>query len=227
MSSQPKRAKTWHVPMSSKAQRTTNPIRSIVDKIMMQKREPIPGKPMIPLSLGDPCSFGNLNAPDVMTEAVVKIIQEKKHNGYGASPGINSAREAIAQKFSTPNCKYKMDDIIIGSGCSGALEIALCGLLDDGDNVLVPRPGFPLYQVLAESHGAHVKQYDLLPEKNWQADPAQAPPPPPNRRPRTPRGRQMTATPPCRQATVPPNHRASRGAACRSRRSSTAARAAS
>ena len=63
--SEPKRHKSWHVPMSSKAQRTTNPIRSIVDKIMMQKREPIPGKPMIPLSLGDPCSFGNLAAPDV------------------------------------------------------------------------------------------------------------------------------------------------------------------
>jgi len=43
-------------------------------------------------------------------------------------------------------------------------------LLDEGDSILVPRPGFSLYEVLAASHGARVVYYNLLPENNWQAD---------------------------------------------------------
>ena len=61
-------------------------------------------------------------------------------------------------------------DIIIASGCSGALEMAISVLLNEGDNILVPSPGFPLYQVIAESLGGNVKHYNLNPETNWQVD---------------------------------------------------------
>jgi len=159
--------------MSTKCARTKNPIRAIVEKITSQKRDPIPGKPDILLSLGDPTAFGNLSAPNVLNETLVKLLHEKAHNGYGASPGLQPARVAIATRYSSPSCKYSPNDVIIASGCSGALEIAINGMVNEGDNILVPRPGFPLYQVLAESQGAEVKFYDLLPEKNWQADVAQ------------------------------------------------------
>lgn len=166
-----KRPKVWSVQMSTKARRTTNPIRAIVDKIMTQKRAPIPGKPTIPLSLGDPCAFGNLSAPDVLNDAMVKAITEKGHNGYGASAGSVPAREAIAARYSrSGRVTYAAEDVIIASGCSGALEIVVNGMLNEGDNMLVPRPGFPLYQVLAEAQGACVKHYDLLAARNWQAD---------------------------------------------------------
>jgi len=167
---EPKRAKIWHVPMSIKAQRTSNPIRKIMEKITSQKRDPIPGKPVIPLSLGDPTAFGNLQAPEVLNETMIALIREGKFNGYGASSGLDAARAAVAKRFSTSTCVYKPEDVIIASGCSGALEIAINGMLDEGDNLLVPRPGFPLYQVLAESQGASVREYDLVPEKGWQAD---------------------------------------------------------
>ena len=168
-----KRPKGWHVRMSTKAERTTNPIRAVIEKITSQKREPIPGKPVIPLSLGDPTAFGNLAAPHVLNAAIVRLISEKTHNGYGASAGLEPARAAIAERYSSKSCKYAADDIVIASGCSGALEIAITGMLNEGDNLLMPRPGFPLYQVLAESIGAEVKFYDLLPEQNWEADTAQ------------------------------------------------------
>jgi len=170
---QEKRSKGWHVRMSTKAERTTNPIRAVIEKITGQKREPIPGKPVIPLSLGDPTAFGNLAAPHVLNAAIVRLISEKTHNGYGASAGLEPARAAIAQRYSSKSCKYATDDVVIASGCSGALEIAITGMLNEGDNLLMPRPGFPLYQVLAESVGAEVKLYDLLPEQNWEADTAQ------------------------------------------------------
>ena len=83
-----KKQKTWHVPMSLKAQRTTNPIRAIMEKITSQKRDPIPGKPQIPLSLGDPTAFGNLQAPEVLNETMISLIRDAKSNGYGASSQI-------------------------------------------------------------------------------------------------------------------------------------------
>jgi len=165
-----KRQKEWQVRMSVKCERTTNPIRAVIEKITKQKRDPIPGKPMIPLSLGDPTAFGNLGAPHVLNQAIIKLVCEKSQNGYGASAGSESARAAIAKRYSSKNCEYKPEDIIIASGCSGALEIAVNGMLNEGDNLLMPKPGFPLYEVLAKSQGAAVKQYDLLPESNWEAD---------------------------------------------------------
>ena len=64
------------------------------------------------------------------------------------------------------------DDVIIANGVSGALELALTSILNehDGSILLVPRPGFPLYQVIAESHGACVEYYDLLPQRGWECD---------------------------------------------------------
>jgi tyrosine aminotransferase len=52
----------------------------------------------------------------------------------------------------------------VASGCSGALELALTALLNPGDSLLIPQPGFPLYTVIAQSHGAHVVPYKLIPE---------------------------------------------------------------
>jgi tyrosine aminotransferase len=62
--------------------------------------------------------------------------------------------------------------VIIANGCSGALELALTALLDSNEEsiLLVPQPGFPLYQVIAESHGARVVHFPLLPDHNWEID---------------------------------------------------------
>lgn len=51
--------------------------------------------------------------------------------------------------------------MIIASGGSGALDIALTGLLNPGDNILLPKPGFPLYQVICETHKIECKFYNL------------------------------------------------------------------
>lgn len=50
------------------------------------------------------------------------------------------------------------------------MELALTALLDPGTILLVPQPGFPLYQVIAESHGASVLPYRLDPDRQWQVD---------------------------------------------------------
>lgn len=67
--------------------------------------------------------------------------------------------------MSSPGAELEADDVVLASGGSGALEMAINCLLNEGDNMLVPQPGFPLYRVIAESAGASVKEYPLLPER--------------------------------------------------------------
>ncbi|KAK1948187.1 Tyrosine aminotransferase [Phytophthora citrophthora] len=93
-----------------------------------------------------------------------------QHNGYIHSAGSEAARAAIAQHYGNMRAPLTMDDIIIASGCSGAIEIALRGLLNPGDNILLPKPGFPLYQALCEAQKIECRFYNLKPECNWEVD---------------------------------------------------------
>ena len=92
--------------------------------------------------------------------------------GYVNACGTPEARESIASHHSFPesNLVVDPDDVVVASGCSGALELAITALLDEGSVLLVPRPGFPIYQVIAESHGASIAYYDLDPDKNWECN---------------------------------------------------------
>jgi tyrosine aminotransferase len=85
--------------------------------------------------------------------------------GYVNACGTPEARAAIAKHHDTTD-----DNVIVANGASGALELALTALLDEDSVLLVPRPGFPLYTVIAESHGASVIHYDLLPQSGWECD---------------------------------------------------------
>ncbi|CAK4077192.1 unnamed protein product [Aphanomyces euteiches] len=158
----------WHTMFPSDlANNTTNPIRKIVDHIKMPK-DPI--KPLILLSLGDPTVFGNLACPDVLTDAIVRNVKSHKHNGYAHAAGTEAARAAIAARYGTPTSPLTKDDVIIASGGSGALDIAITGMCNPGDNILIPKPAFSLYKSIADAHRIQARYYDLFPEKNWEAD---------------------------------------------------------
>ncbi|TMW60612.1 hypothetical protein Poli38472_000654 [Pythium oligandrum] len=162
-----KQQRVWNVVPSEFSMLTANPIRKIVDNIKKPKNS---DKSLIPLSLGDPTVFGNLKCPDVLVESIVRNVRSMKHNGYIHSAGPEAAREAIAKHFGSDAAPLTKEDIVIASGCSGAIDIALTGLLNPGDNILLPKPGFPLYQVICDAHKIKCKFYNLLPEKNWEVD---------------------------------------------------------
>jgi len=124
----------------------------------------------VPLSLGDPTVFGNLPPSSILAEAAASAATSAKYNGYVNACGTQDARVAISAYHSTPECTFAPDDVVVASGCSGALELALTALLDPGTNLLVPAPGFPLYEVIANSHGAGVKPYRLDPNTGWECD---------------------------------------------------------
>lgn len=53
-------------------------------------------------------------------------------------------------------------DVVLASGCSGAIDLAICVLANPGQNILIPRPGFSLYKTLADSLAIESRHYDLL-----------------------------------------------------------------
>lgn len=118
---------------------------------------------------GDPTIFGNLVAADETINAIKRAIESGKYNGYAASTGHEEARKAIV-KYVAHQGPVTPNDIIICSGCSSALEMCILTLADVGQNILVPRPGFCLYNTLCEGLGIEVRYYNLLPEKEWEVD---------------------------------------------------------
>ncbi len=144
-----------------------NPIREIVEKIKM----PGPGqKKMIPLSIGDPTVFGNLRMAKTFRDAIIENLKSENFNGYSSSMGRPEARKAVAKYYQTKTSPLTADDVIICSGCSGAIEIAIKAMTSPGENILLPKPGFSLYQTIAEQYGVKCRYYDLIAEKNWEAD---------------------------------------------------------
>lgn len=158
-STTPNSRSSWKVNASIISKRTSNPIRAIVDHI---KVKPNVNKSMISLALGDPTLFGNFKIHQTCTDAVAKQLHSYKSNGYPPSTGYLHARQAVADKFTLPEAPLTAQDVIITSGCSGALDMCIGVLCNEGDNILLPRPGFSLYQTLADSKGIEVRYYDLL-----------------------------------------------------------------
>uniref|UniRef100_A0A8C5WHG5 Tyrosine aminotransferase n=1 Tax=Leptobrachium leishanense TaxID=445787 RepID=A0A8C5WHG5_9ANUR len=157
----------WAVRASEMSKKTFNPIRAIVDTMTAV---PNPNKKMIALSIGDPTVFGNLPTDGQVTRAMKEAIDSQKYNGYAPSIGYQSSREVIAKYYTCQEAPLEAKDVILTSGCSQAIELALAVLANPGQNILVPRPGFSLYKTLALSLGVEVKLYNLLPEKSWEID---------------------------------------------------------
>ncbi|XP_048371893.1 tyrosine aminotransferase [Sphaerodactylus townsendi] len=157
----------WAVRASEMSKRTFNPIRAIVDSM---KVAPNPEKPLISLSIGDPTVFGNLPTDEEVVQAMKDALDTGNYNGYAPSVGYQSCRDVVAKYYSCPEAPLEAQDVILTSGCSQAIELALAVLANPGQNILVPRPGFSLYKTLALSLGIEVKFYNLLPEKSWEAD---------------------------------------------------------
>lgn len=120
------------------------------------------------LNIGDPNQFGFLTPPHLI-EAVVKAMRDG-HNGYAPSPGITAAREAAAADFTTRGVAVSADRVLITSGTSEGIELALTGLVDEGEEVLVPSPTYPLYTAVLAKIGAQPAYYRTDHTREWMPD---------------------------------------------------------
>ncbi|KAJ3165191.1 hypothetical protein HDU88_004272 [Geranomyces variabilis] len=158
---------SFAVPSSVVSMRTRNPIRAIVDNL---KVKPNPQKEFISLALGDPTTFGNFKLHPTCVEAVKTQLDSYKANGYPPSVGIESARAAVAKAYTRPEAPLTAADVILGSGCSDALNLCIGVLANEGQNILLPMPGFSLYETLASSKGIECRFYKLDPARTWEID---------------------------------------------------------
>jgi len=126
------------------------------------------GHKIIKLNIGNPATFA-FDAPE---EIVVDVI----HNlgaaaGYGDSRGLFSARKAIMQYTQQKRIAgVQMDDIIIGNGVSELIVMAMQGLLDIGDEVLVPAPDYPLWTAAVSLAGGTPRHYRCDEGAGWLPD---------------------------------------------------------
>lgn len=112
----------------------------------------------ISLGLGEP----DLTTPEVIRRAAVRIVQEEQ-NGYTVQAGLPALRELVASDY--PHLKLSTDQIIITAGSQEALYLALMTLIEAGDEVLIPNPGFIPYPTIARMAGGRAVFY-RLPAKN-------------------------------------------------------------
>jgi alanine-synthesizing transaminase len=120
------------------------------------------------LNIGDPNAFG-FETPPHLIEAVVKAMRDG-HNGYTASAGIAGAREAAAADFVARGVPVSADRVLITSGTSEGIELALTAIVDEGDDVLVPSPTYPLYTAVLAKIGANPVYYRTDPAQGWLPD---------------------------------------------------------
>ncbi|MGB4661475.1 MAG: aminotransferase class I/II-fold pyridoxal phosphate-dependent enzyme, partial [Mobilitalea sp.] len=126
------------------------------------------GISIMKLNIGNPAPFG--------FEAPVEIIRDMMANltnseGYSDSKGVFSARKAIMQY-----CQLKkipnvgVGDVYTGNGASELITMSMQGLLDDGDEILIPAPDYPLWTAAATLAGGTAVHYICDEQSEWNPD---------------------------------------------------------
>lgn len=157
---------------SAHAARTSQPLTTLMDKMKKSSSN----KLAIKLSIGDPTVDGNLVAPQVMTDALLEVVKAGKFNGYPPVSGYDESRDVVSQywqRFCTTHARkaeLKRSGTLLTSGGSHAIVLAITAIANAGDNILVPRPGFPHYKTVCEAYGIECRYYPLQGDKRWEAD---------------------------------------------------------
>ncbi|MDR0400646.1 MAG: pyridoxal phosphate-dependent aminotransferase [Treponema sp.] len=123
---------------------------------------------ILKLNIGNPGAFG-FNAPDEILHDM--IINLRNAQGYCDSHGLFSARKAVMQDFQSKGVlNVEIDDIWIGNGVSELIMVAMQGLLDAGDEVLIPMPDYPLWTAAATLAGGRAVHYLCDESAGWNPD---------------------------------------------------------
>jgi alanine-synthesizing transaminase len=126
------------------------------------------GIDIIQLNTGNPPHF-KMNAPDEVIRDV--RLHLKDSEAYCNSQGLFPARKAIVQYYQTQGIMgVDEDDIYIGNGSSELVSFCMSALLDDGDEVLIPMPDYPLWTAAATLAGGKAVHYLCDEKSNWYPD---------------------------------------------------------
>src|SRR5436190_17189106 len=153
------------IPVAARVNRFSYAIRNIVTEAKAVEAR---GMAVRYLNIGDPVAFG-FQTPFHLVEAATRAMRDG-HNGYLPSAGIPAAREAVAADYRSRGVAMTADRVLITTGTSEAIDLALNALVDEGDEVLVPSPTYPLYTAVMAKINARPKYYKTDPDRDWMPD---------------------------------------------------------
>jgi len=126
------------------------------------------GHRIIKLNLGNPAPFG-FEAPEEIQQDVIHNLPNS--SGYSDSKGMFAARKAIMHYAQQKNIAgVGMEDIFIGNGASELIVMVMQGLLDTGDEVLIPAPDYPLWTAAVTLAGGTARHYVCDEQNEWMPD---------------------------------------------------------
>ncbi|HEA3274090.1 pyridoxal phosphate-dependent aminotransferase [Pasteurella multocida] len=155
-----------HFPKSDKLEHVCYDIRGPVHKEALRLEEE--GHKILKLNIGNPAPFG-FEAPDEILVDVIRNLPTAQ--GYCDSKGLYSARKAIVQYYQSKGIHgATVNDVYIGNGVSELITMSLQALLNDGDEVLIPMPDYPLWTAAATLAGGKPVHYLCDEDANWFPD---------------------------------------------------------
>ena len=126
------------------------------------------GQRIIKLNIGNPGAFG-LDAPDEIMHDVIHNIRNAQ--GYCHSKGLFAARKSVMQRAQTQGIEnVVVDDVIMGNGVSELIVMSMQALLNNGDEILIPSPDYPLWTAAVSMAGGTPQHYLCDEADDWQPD---------------------------------------------------------
>jgi alanine-synthesizing transaminase len=151
---------------SSKLENVCYDIRGPV--LLEAKRLEEAGFSLIKLNIGNTAPFG-LHTPDVIVRDI--ILNMKDAQGYGDSQGLFAARKAIVLDLHSKGIMdTEIDDVYIGNGVSELIMFSMQGLLNSGDEILIPMPDYPLWTAAVILAGGKAVHYRCDEGAGWNPD---------------------------------------------------------
>ncbi|GIK22407.1 MAG: aminotransferase class I/II-fold pyridoxal phosphate-dependent enzyme [Ignavibacteriota bacterium] len=149
------------------AVRTENITYAVRDIVVLANQVAKTGKEMLYLNIGDPNIY-DFAPPKYLVDATYQAML-KNLNGYAPSSGIKEAVAAIEKEADRKGIT-NVHDIFVTTGASEAIDICLTALVNDGENVLTPTPGYPLYTAIASKLQMMENPYYLNESNGWLPD---------------------------------------------------------
>jgi alanine-synthesizing transaminase len=167
----------WHTAGHQPRQRTFAQSSKLQD-VLYEIRGPVhdhaarlesEGHRILKLNIGNPAPFG-FEAPDVIMRDMIQALPHAQ--GYSDSKGILPARRAVVTRYELVDGfpRFDVDDVYLGNGVSELITLTLQALLDNGDEVLIPAPDYPLWTASTSLAGGTPVHYLCDETQAWQPD---------------------------------------------------------
>jgi alanine-synthesizing transaminase len=149
------------------ADRTRNIRYAIREIVVLADKLRAEGREVLNLNIGDPIKY-DFETPPHLVDAVSRALVDGA-TGYGPSHGVDEAVEAITKEATRKGIPH-INQVCVTTGAGEGIELALAALVNPGENVLTPSPGYPLYTAVLAKLNAEANPYYLDEDNGWQPD---------------------------------------------------------